>query len=137
MTMNNIQLCVDFGLVILIWMVQLIVYPSFLHYNKANLKNWHQKYTRRIAVIVIPLMLSQLFFAVFNFVIKQDYYTTFYGLGVIFLWVFTLLSFAPLHFNINSTSFKENILKKLIRLNWIRTLMWTLIFILSVLFLPI
>ena len=57
---SKITLLVDIGLVVLIWMVQLIVYPSFTFYSKENLVNWHQKYTARIAVIVIPLMFLQL-----------------------------------------------------------------------------
>ena len=50
--LNNYALLVDAGLVVLIWMVQLIIYPSFLHYDN-NLVEWHHKYTSRIALIVV------------------------------------------------------------------------------------
>ena len=59
------QLIVDFGLLVLIWIVQLIIYPSFLYYKSKNLMVWHQKYTERIAVIVLPLMLMQLAIAIY------------------------------------------------------------------------
>ena len=54
------RLLLDFGLCILIWMVQLVVYPSFLFFSFNNLFTWHKTYTKAIALIVIPLMLGQL-----------------------------------------------------------------------------
>ena len=60
--LSQISFLVDAGLAILIWMVQLIIYPSFLYYSEENLYAWHQKYTSKIAVIVVSLMLFQLIF---------------------------------------------------------------------------
>lgn len=54
------QLLIDFGLVILIWMTQLIVYPSFTQMNSDNLFDWHTSYTGRISILVMPLMIGQL-----------------------------------------------------------------------------
>ena len=50
---------VDFGLVVLIWLVQLIIYPSFSYTAKDELQTWHQRYVARITVVVGPLMLLQ------------------------------------------------------------------------------
>ena len=55
-----IRLLVDFGLLVLIWIIQLIIYPSFLFYRAKELITWHKMYTKAIALIVIPLMLGQL-----------------------------------------------------------------------------
>ncbi|MFQ3270452.1 MAG: hypothetical protein ACI9A1_000767, partial [Lentimonas sp.] len=57
--MHWIQL-IDFGLVVLIWMVQLVVYPSFKYYPASDLLKWHRAYTASMAVVVLPLMLAQL-----------------------------------------------------------------------------
>ena len=35
--MHTARTSVDFGLVVLIWLVQLIIYPSFRYYNTAEL----------------------------------------------------------------------------------------------------
>ena len=50
----------DFGLLVLIWMVQLVVYPGFKYYQRERLLEWHARYTSRISYIVGPLMLGQL-----------------------------------------------------------------------------
>ena len=127
--LSQISLMVDAGLVILIWIVQLVIYPSFLHYTTENLYSWHQKYTSRIAIMVVPLMLFQLIYGL----IILFYFPTinhFIYLGiVIFLWVFTLLSFAPLHFKISDGNVNNKLLTTLIHRNWIRTLLWSFLLI--------
>ena len=50
---------VDFGLFILIWLTQLVIYPSFTYFREQDLTRWHRKYTRAISYIVMPLMLGQ------------------------------------------------------------------------------
>ncbi|MFT7429007.1 MAG: hypothetical protein ACI9IZ_001504, partial [Nonlabens sp.] len=40
--LDLLQLLVDFGLVVLIWIVQLIIYPSFLYYGSKTLNKWHK-----------------------------------------------------------------------------------------------
>ena len=121
----QISLLVDVGLVVLIWMVQLVVYPSFTHYKSENLIEWHQKYTTGIAVIVIPLMLAQLVLAVVAVFYQPNFTAIFTLLIVLFLWVFTFLSFAPLHFKISEGKPNQQLLQLLIRRNWIRTFLWS------------
>lgn len=135
--MNNIQLCIDFGLLVLIWIVQLVIYPSFKYYSTNNLKKWHKIYTNKIAIVVAPLMLTQLLFAAVQVFTALNFYSIFYAAGVLFLWGITFKLFVPLHFSINTNEYKYGTLKKLVLLNWIRTIVWTLIFILSVVFLPL
>ena len=45
MEIEAIRSVVDFGAVVLIWLVQLVIYPSFLHYAESDLVNWHKIYT--------------------------------------------------------------------------------------------
>jgi hypothetical protein len=122
-------LLVDFGLVILIWMVQLIIYPSFVYYTKEDLFTWHQKYTNRIAIIVVPLMLTQLVLAFFAVFYQANFTTIFTLLIVFFLWIFTFLGFAPLHFKISEGKHNHKLLQLLIQRNWIRTFLWSILFI--------
>jgi|TARA_B110000908_G_scaffold77568_1_gene93251 hypothetical protein len=125
----QISLLVDIGLVVLIWMVQLIVYPSFTYYNPKNLIEWHQKYTTGIAVVVIPLMLTQLVLAVVAVFYQPNFTAIFTLLIVLFLWIFTFLSFAPLHFKISEGVHNQKLLQLLIRRNWIRTFLWSSLFL--------
>lgn len=126
-------LIVNSGLAVLIWMVQLIVYPSFLFYNKENLVHWHNVYTKRIAVIVVPLMLIQLVISILNTIVSFSIINLTIGLLVLFLWVFTFKSFAPVQFKISENRFQQTQLQQLVNKNWIRTIIWSLILGLSLL----
>ena len=53
------RLIIDFGLVVLIWLVQIIIYPSFEFVESSQFRKWHERYTNRISFFVGPLMLSQ------------------------------------------------------------------------------
>ena len=125
------RLLLDFGLCILIWMVQLIVYPSFTFYNNTQLLTWHKTYTKAIALIVIPLMLGQLGIAIYQVFLAQNSYTLVSIVLVVFLWGITLLKFAPMHQQISEGNTQIQLLKTLVQTNWIRTIIWTLLFVLS------
>lgn len=131
--LTSLFLIVNSGLVVLIWMVQLIVYPSFLFYNKENLVQWHNIYTKRIAVIVVPLMLIQLVLSILNTVVSFSIINLTIALLVLFLWVFTFTSFAPVHFKISENRFQQTQLQQLVNRNWIRTIIWSFILGLSLL----
>ena len=125
------RLLLDFGLCILIWMVQLIVYPSFAFYNNTQLLKWHKTYTKAIALIVIPLMLGQLGIVIYQVFLAQNIYTLVSIVFVVFLWGITLLKFAPMHQQISEGNTQIQLLKTLVQMNWIRTIIWTLLFVLS------
>jgi hypothetical protein len=125
----QISILVDAGLVVLIWMVQLIIYPSFTYYKSENLIKWHQKYTSRLAVVVVPLMLTQLALAIVAVFLSFNFTTIFTAVIVLFLWIFTFLSFAPLHSKISAGNTNQNLLKLLIQRNWLRTFFWSLLLV--------
>ena len=64
MSLALIRLLFDIGLLVFIWLVQLIIYPSFLFYERNNLKRWHVNYTKKITYVVLPLMVGQFIIAV-------------------------------------------------------------------------
>ena len=121
------RLVLDVGLLVLIWMIQLIVYPSFLFYTAKELIAWHKMYTKAIALIVIPLMLGQLGIAIYQVFLVQNTYTLTSIVLVVFLWGITLLKFAPMHQQISEGNTHVQLLKKLVQNNWVRTLIWTIL----------
>ena len=121
------RLLLDFGLCILIWMVQLIVYPSFLFFSDNNLFTWHKTYTKAIALIVMPLMLGQLSIVIYQVFLIQNAYTLTSIVLVFFLWGITLLKFGPMNQQISEGNTHEKLLKKLVQNNWERTLIWTIL----------
>ncbi|TVZ14096.1 hypothetical protein JM81_0296 [Maribacter sp. MAR_2009_72] len=130
--LDLIRLICDTGLVVLIWMVQLIIYPSFTYYPHKNLYQWHNKYTKRIAIIVVPFMTGQLITTTLQVYKELDLYTLISSVLVLSVWLSTFLQFVPLH---NQIANKIEIDKTLIKLklhNWLRTILWSLLFILTI-----
>jgi DMSO reductase anchor subunit len=127
----KIRLFLDFGLVVLIWMVQLIIYPSFEFYTNENLVAWHKIYTLRISYVVIPLMLGQLGFCLLQLYQKRNFYTLSSTILVISVWLLTFLIFVPMHSYILSETYTKTLLIDLVNKNWYRTIVWTLLFLLS------
>ena len=125
------RLVLDVGLLVLIWMIQLIVYPSFLFYTAKELIAWHKMYTKAIALIVIPLMLGQLGIIIYQVFLVQNTYTLTSIILVVFLWGITLLKFAPLHQQISEGNTHLQVQKKLVQMNWMRTIVWTILFVMS------
>jgi len=135
MTLQHFQLLIDFGLVVLIWMVQLLIYPSFLFYEQKELVNWHKKYTSRLSFIVIPLMFTQLIIAVYNSVINLNIISIINILIVLVLWAITFIKFVPIHSNIVTGKFDIEILTTLVSNNWYRTALWTFLFLFNLILL--
>lgn len=127
MDINIISLLFDAGLFVLIWMVQLVVYPSFIYYEKQNLVKWHKHYTKGLAIIVIPLMFGQLIIASVQMVQLQSIETILRFILVSAVWISTFTQFVPIHNKITQNKATEKLLKQLVNRNWLRTLLWTLI----------
>ena len=131
MDFSTASLIVDFGLVILIWMVQLIVYPSFLYYDAKALIIWHTKYTPRITSVVAPLMLAQLGLSIYGLYQGITLSAIIYALLVTSMWLMTFRIFIPLHEKIQHGFATTEVLQKLVRINWYRTAVWTALFLIS------
>lgn len=129
--LETVRLLCDAGLLVLVWMVQLIAYPSFSYFNSENLYKWHETYTVRISIIVIPLMFGQLATTAIQVFQEQNFYTITSSSIVILLWCATLIVFVPLHAAIASKRNVEESVKKLESKNWLRTILWTLLFIMT------
>ncbi|TDS20855.1 hypothetical protein DFQ03_0109 [Maribacter caenipelagi] len=129
--LETIRLICDSGLLVLIWMVQLIIYPSFSYYKNEDLFQWHSSYTKRIAVVVIPLMIAQLIISMVQVFTTPDFNSILYCLLVIGAWLSTFVMFVPLHENISKERDVEKSIKKLKLHNWLRTVLWSLIFMLT------
>ncbi len=131
MTLELLRLLIDFGFVILIWSVQLVIYPSFVYYSKDNLLIWHRSYTKRVTYIVLPLMFSQLILGGYHLFIIQNWYTISSFIIILILWLLTFRVFVPLHFSIDNNNPIDDVCEKLVSKNWIRTVLWSALFLLT------
>ncbi|BBM82710.1 hypothetical protein [Candidatus Uabimicrobium amorphum] len=110
-------------LFILIWLVQLIIYPSFAYCDHEQFVMWHNRYTGLISLFVVPLMFAQVFLALcmlhntWNYVI----------LGLIVgVWLTTFLLSVPCHNSLHNNGYDQEVIRKLVLTNWPRTIMWTM-----------
>lgn len=129
--LDTVGLLIDFGLVVLIWMVQRVVYPSFLHYSSKNLVIWHKKYTSSFSPIVIPLMVGQLSISLYHVIASTSAYSLINFALVGLAWASTFLQFVPIHLTISKGLANEKMLIELTHKNWARTVLWTLVFLCS------
>ena len=118
----------DTGCLVLIWMVQLVVYPSFKYYPPKPLQLWHNTYTKRITIVVLPLMFGQLICVGLSTLFHFNVYYLIKMILVVMVWVLTFAVFVPLHNKIARTDTTEFIVNQLVNRNWSRTVLWTVIF---------
>jgi DMSO reductase anchor subunit len=127
------RLLLDFGLVVLIWLVQLVIYPSFKYYPVEAFREWHQQYTISVSYVVMPLMLGQMGVALFQLYTRPDFYAITTFVLITAAWILTFVYAVPLHAKLEETSTPLPLVEKLLRVNWLRTIFWSLSFILNLL----
>ncbi|WP_194850662.1 hypothetical protein [Nonlabens antarcticus] len=127
-----LKLSVDVGLLVLIWMVQLLIYPSFCHFGAAGFQKWHAIHMRNITFIVLPLMLGQLVLSGYLLFYVQEF-TLVRILDFILvgsMWLSTALFYKPLHERLIQEPQNVHLCHRLEKTNWWRVAVWTLIVLL-------
>ncbi len=116
--MELLELLVTAGLVVLIWIIQILHYPTFLFVDRESFVRFEAFHAGRISFIVIPLMLMELGLALVN---PRLLVTPL----VILIWLSTFLLQVPCH-NKLQAGYDEATIRRLINTNWIRTILWSL-----------
>lgn len=129
--MENIVLSANifssFALFGLIWCVQLVHYPFFLRSDQTNFIEHIGFHKLRISFIVVPLMVTELLSSGW-LTFYSSLYSSLHIFGfitVILIWIVTFLVQVPLHERL-SGGYDEQIIKRLVKTNWIRTLLWSI-----------
>ncbi len=133
MTLEILRAVVDFGAVILIWLVQLVIYPSFLYFAPEDLKRWHIAYTQRITFVVAPIMFAQTGIIAYQAVQSLNILSIISLLICISLWLLTFFQAVPLHQALDAEEDGvEDTCLKLVRINKKRTFLWSLLSFISI-----
>jgi hypothetical protein len=118
----------------IVWFVQVVHYPAFSRFYRAEFIRHHRFHIIRTAFVVTPLMIIELAtsgFLVFNSDALHFYHIT--GLIIVILiWLSTFLIQAPIHIKLQK-GYNDDLVKRLIDSNWIRTLLWSAKSLLSLL----
>lgn len=108
-----------------IWVVQLLVYPNFLHIPEENFLNFHKIHSSKITWIVGPAMGIELLCAAILLFNNSGYFFVINFLSVGVLWLQTAFMSIPLHNDLSKKYSTQTVLK-LVYFNWIRSLVWSL-----------
>ena len=110
-----------------IWIIQLVHYPSF-HFIELNQYITFQRFhMSRISYVVIPAMLTELFTLIL-IIISMDQVDPIIlasALLLIVIWLMTAVFFSGVHQKL-TLGYDKAVVEKLVKLNWGRTLLWTL-----------
>ena len=130
--MSELHTLVDFGICVILWLVQCIIYPSFLRMEGESLIEWHQTYVFRFTWIIAPLMILQLSLAVWA-VVEVGVFRNWLILSLVLIcWALSFFVSVPLHRKIDQGDPTQVERRQLIRTNWPRTILWTAIFVLGI-----
>jgi hypothetical protein len=110
-----------------IWVIQLVHYPSFHYVKKDNYPLFQRFHMQRISIIVMPLMIIELLSG--SYLVYDRLYLNIYFLSSILIllviWLLTAVIFSGLHQRLEQ-GYDESLVNKMILYNWIRTSLWTL-----------
>ena len=124
--MIEIQIIADSGLLVLIWLVQLIIYPSFRYTQEKDFIVWHGRYMRLIGLIVSPLMLLQIGVELVH--IFNNDYRWIRMLMILAVLTSTFSLSVPNHKRLSRYGKDPIIISRLVLTNWLRTVLWSLLF---------
>ena len=127
-TIPEIHSLVDFGMCVVLWLVQLVIYPSFLRVKTSDLLAWHKAYTFRVSFVILPLMFGQLVLAILSVLEDPSILEWLASAFVLVCWILTFFVSVPLHRKIEQNDTTKETRQKLITTNWPRTILWSLVF---------
>ena len=112
----------------LIWFVQVVHYPLMARVGAQDYSLYQHAHMSRTTFVVAPLMLAELGSAIVLIPMlgSENYPLTISGLTlVILIWISTAALQVPAHKGLTE-GFADRAHRKLVRTNWIRTVLWTL-----------
>lgn len=126
-----IQFAMTFYLTGLIWTIQLVHYPSFSWVEPGRFVAFENFHTRAMCFIVVVPMIVELATAAGLVWIAPPidiWFWEAFAYGnlflVVLLWLSTALLSVPLHQKLGEAR-DEDVMRRLVRTNWPRTILWT------------
>lgn len=131
---NHFYLYSNIAMVGIIWIIQLVHYPSFLYVSKDKGYQFQELHMKRITFIVMPLMLIE--FLSGAIVLYKEYNNLLLLISfvvLLFIWCWTFFVNVPIHSKLLK-NFDDQLIFALVRSNWPRTLAWTIKLIFTMLY---
>ena len=113
---------------VVLWLVQLVIYPSFLRVDSRDLLAWHKAYTFRVSFVILPLMFGQLVLAILSVTEGPSIPEWLAFAFTLVCWMLTFFVSVPLHRKIEQNDITRETRQILIMTNGPRTILWSVIF---------
>jgi ACR3 family arsenite efflux pump ArsB len=109
----------------LIWMVQLVHYPSFAYVDQKKFGAFHVFHSKAITWMVLPVMAVELALAVLLVAKSPDLFWKVNLAGLVLIWLATASLSVPIH-NQLAIAPTDALAARLVWTNWPRTILWSL-----------
>ena len=109
---------------ILIWLVQVIIYPGFLSVPTSGFIVYHRWYVKRISFIVLPLMISEAVMTVWWLSVDHEPAAVLSAVFIAVVWLSTFTLQVPIHIRLGFGK-DDALIRRLVATNWIRTVGWS------------
>jgi len=120
------NVAVSCGLLILIWLVQIIIYPGLARIPSNDFVNYHAWYVTRITMVVLPLMICEIIISIACFFLQDNLFYPIVAVGfVILVWCSTFTFQVRIHKSLQVGKNTSKI-RRLVATNWIRTFAWSM-----------
>lgn len=117
-------------LFVVAWVVQLWVYPAFARPDKEAVFSY-VRYRAFIVVLTLPPMVVQGIWHSLNLFYAPGWIHALQWAGMVVTVILTFMYAVPLHLKMNKEGNSAELMKKLIRVHSVRTVCWTVIFLLD------
>ena len=108
-----------------IWVIQLLHYPSFHFINDQKYIEFQHFHMQRISFIVVPVMLIELASALLLAYFFESSLTIILLALVFGIWAITFIFFTNMHQKLTD-GYDHSIVDRLVQINWSRTALWSL-----------
>lgn len=131
MDLSSLGPLINFGMALLVWLAQIIIYPSFANWHPDTFTSDHRLYVQRMGYIAGPLMVVQLLLTLSALIDSGHWLYTGQLVLITICWLCTVKLIIPLHRSL-SYRYNRQLINQLISANWLRTIPWTLVSLLDV-----
>lgn len=115
-----------FAMTGIIWLVQLVQYPGFRRVRVAEFGEFHRHHCASIGMVVGPLMVVELLTGLLLAAVGEPSWFWHGMLGLLLaLWLSTGLRQGPLHSRLSREGPQPELVRALVRSNWLRTILWS------------
>jgi hypothetical protein len=108
------------------------MYPCLAHIEKNDLVAWHKAYCTRKSYFEVPLLCGQAVTVGVLIYLDPDMRNTLSAMIILLCWLSTFGLSVPCHNQLQEAGKDLSVIRKLVWTNLIRTLLWSIVFMIGV-----